>query len=172
METGPSGAAPGAALPFAVLPAQALAFVACATLFLIMALTFLDVIGRYFLAAPLPAAYELVSFGMPAIIFCALPLVNLREEHVTVDLLDSFTPAPLRRLQGAVVNLIAAGATGFIAWRLWARSADQARFSEVTEALWLPLWPFSLAMAGLAALAALASLAAAVAWALRGAARP
>ncbi len=167
-----SGAAPGAALPAALRPARALALVACLMLFAMMVVTFADVVGRYFLSAPLPAAYELVSLGMPGIIFCALPLVNLREEHVTVDLLDHVTPPALRRLQGVVVNLVTAGAMAFLAWRLAIRASDQARYTEVTEALWLPLWPFSAGMAALSAVAAVAALAAAWAWLAHGAVRP
>ncbi len=160
-----AGPASGPAMRLAEAPAKALSLVACLMLFTMMTITFLDVIGRYFFSSPLPSAYELVSLCMPAIIFCALPLANLREEHVTVDLLDGVTPGLVKRAQGVIVNLVVSGATGFVAWRLWVRSSDQARFSEVTEELFLPLWPFSLVMAVLCAVAALASLAAALAWA-------
>ena len=160
-----AGPASGPAMRFAEAPAKALSLIACLMLLTMMTITFLDVLGRYFFSSPLPSAYELVSLCMPAIIFCALPLANLREEHVTVDLLDGVTPGRLKRAQGVIVNLIVAGATCFLAWRLWVRSADQARFTEVTEELFLPLWPFSLVMATLSAVAALASFAAALAWA-------
>ncbi|MEX2519735.1 MAG: TRAP transporter small permease [Paracoccaceae bacterium] len=135
-----------------------LSVTACLFLFAMMALTLLDVLGRYLFASPLPAAYEFVSLAMAAIIFCALPLTNLREGHVTVDLLDHFVPGGLRRAQLVVVNLLSAAAMVFLSWRLAIRSADQMRFREVTEELWMPLWPFSAAMSALTAIAALTCL--------------
>lgn len=153
---------------FAEAPARALSVVACVMLFAMMGLTFVDVIGRYFFASPLPAAYELVSLTMPAIIFCALPLANLREGHVTVDLMDGVLPDGAKRAQAVIVNLFAAAAIGFVAWRLAVRSHDQSRFFEVTDELYLPLWPFSAGMAALSAVACAASLAAAWGAAARG----
>ncbi|MEM1049368.1 MAG: TRAP transporter small permease [Pseudomonadota bacterium] len=141
-------------------PARLLSLIACVMLFFMMVLTFVDVAGRYLFASPLPAAYEIVAFTMPAIIFCALPLTNLREGHVTVDIFDSLVPNWWRRTQAILVNLVVAGATGFIAWRLAARSYDHFRFREVTDELWLPMWPFSTAMAVLCAIAAVVALAA------------
>lgn len=139
--------------------ARLLALVACILLFAMMIIVFIDVLGRYLFLAPLPAAYELVSLIMPATIFCALPLTMLREGHVTVDLLDALIPPRLETLQRVVVNLISTGALALVAWRLWVRSIDQAEYGEITDALFLPLWPFSAGMSVLCAVAALAALA-------------
>jgi len=137
------------------MPSQFLAIVSCAFLFAMMALTFIDVGGRYLFDSPLPAAYEIVSFIMPGIIFCALPTVNLREGHVTIDLLDSFVPERLVRWQNFTVNLFAGIVLGFISWRLAMRSYDHYRFFEATDELYLTLWYFSAAMAVLCGIAAL-----------------
>lgn len=141
------------------LPSQTLGVVSCVLLFAMMVLTFVDVAGRYVFSAPLPAAYELISLIMPGIIFCALPFICQREGHVTIDLLDSFLTPAVKRWQSFLVNLFSAAALGFIAYRLYERSYDHQRFREVTDELFLPLWPFSLAMAILCAFATLALLA-------------
>lgn len=133
--------------------------IACLLLFAMMMFTFADVVGRYFFASPLPAAYEVVSLMMPALIFCALPLTVLREGHVTVDLLDSVIPRPVARVQAVIVHLISAAALALISWRLVIRSMDQRYYEEVTDELYLELWPFSAVMAALCAVAALAALA-------------
>jgi len=133
--------------------------IACLLLFAMMLFTFADVVGRYFFASPLPAAYEVVSLTMPAIIFCALPLTVLRQGHVTVDLLDPFIPGAVARVQAVVVHLISAAALALISWRLVIRSMDQRYYEEVTDELFLELWPFSAAMAALCGLAALTALA-------------
>jgi len=146
------------------VPSQTLGVVSCALLFLMMLVTFVDVGGRYLFLSPLPAAYEIISLIMPGIIFCALPFVGHRETHVTIDLLDTFLTPAVRRWQGFVVNLFSAGALAFIAYRLFVRSHDHQRFREVTDELFLPLWPFSLAMSILCGIAALAMLANAYAY--------
>lgn len=136
-----------------------LALIACMLLFGMMLITFVDVMGRYLFSAPLPAAYEIISLMMPAIIFCALPMTVLRDGHVTVDLLDGFIPKAVARVQAIVVNLISAGALGLVTWRLAVRSRDQHLYDEVTDELYLELWPFSAAMSILCAVATAALLA-------------
>ncbi len=143
------------------LPARILGIISCIALFAMMLVTFIDVLGRYFFASPLPAAYELISLIMPAIIFCALPMVNLTEGHVTIDLLDSMVPKAIQRWQSFLVNLIAAGALAMIAWRLFVLSQDHHEFDGVTDELYLPLWPFSAAMGVLCVIAAITMIVAA-----------
>ncbi|WP_050928438.1 TRAP transporter small permease [Aestuariivita boseongensis] len=137
---------------------KVLAGIACLVLFGMMLLTFIDVIGRYVFLAPLPAAYEIISLMMPAIIFCALPLTVLRETHVTVDLLDAFIPDGLARIQGVVVNLISAVALGLVTWRLAVKGLEDRYYETVTDELLLLIWPFGLGMAVLCAIATLAAL--------------
>ena len=142
------------------LPGRLLGVIACTALFAMMMLTFVDVIGRYFFASPVPAAYELISLIMPLIIFCALPYVNLTQGHVTIDLLDGFVPAGLLRWQMLLVHLVSTAALGLIAWRLAIASQDHHEFDGVTNELYLPLWPFSAAMSVLCGIGAITMLAA------------
>lgn len=135
-----------------------LAGIACIVLFAMMLLTFIDVIGRYLFLSPLPAAYEIISLMMPAIIFCALPLTVLRETHVTVDLLDAFIPSGLARLQGVVVNLVSAIALALVTWRLAVKGWEDRYYETITDELLLLIWPFGLGMAALCAIATVAAL--------------
>ncbi|MEM9048253.1 MAG: TRAP transporter small permease [Pseudomonadota bacterium] len=146
--------------------ARLLGLLASLLLFAMMLLVFADVMGRYFFLSPLPAAYEIVSLTMPGIIFCALPLTVLREGHVTVDLLDALIPGGVARVQGVLVSLISTAALGLVTWRLWIRSGDQALYEEVSDELFLELWPFSAGMAVLCAIATLAACVNAALWAM------
>ena len=143
-----------------------LAGIACLVLFAMMVLTFVDVVGRYLFLSPLPAAYELVSLMMPAIIFCALPLTVLREGHVTVDLLDGFIPGAVARIQGVAVSLFSAVALGLITWRLGVKAYEDRYYESVTDELLLQIWPFGAAMCLLSAFATLAALANAQSYAM------
>ncbi len=155
----PSDSTPVAVHIRGLTPAsKVLAGVACVVLFGMMLLTFVDVIGRYVFLSPLPAAYEIISLMMPGIIFCALPLTVMRETHVTVDLLDSFIPKGLARIQGVVVNLVSAVALGLVTWRLAIKGLDDRYYETVTDELLLLIWPFGLGMAALCAIATVAAL--------------
>ena len=69
--------------------APALGALAALVLFAMMMLTCVDVIGRYFFSRPIFGGFELTEMMLAAMIFLGLPLVTLRNEHVTVDVLDS-----------------------------------------------------------------------------------
>ena len=140
------------------MPGRILTLVACSIRFIMRLLTFIDVTGRYVFNSPLPALHEIISFMMPGLIFCILPLVCSNEEHVTIDLLDVFIPTRIKRLQAIFVNLISSSAMFFLAWRLAEKSAAHYEFEEVTDDLYLVLWPFSLLIAVLSAIAAIALL--------------
>ena len=163
--TGPGrGGVPPSASWIGMAPLRALAAISCLVLFLMMAMTFVDVAGRYLFNSPLPALAEIVSFMMAGLVFCVLPMVCFREGHVTIDLLDGVVPRRLKRLQGVSVNLVSAGAVSFIAWRLWVKAMSHLEYEEATDELYMDIWPFSTGMAVLCALAALAQLAVAAAY--------
>ena len=131
---------------------------AALALFCIMALTFVDVLGRKFLDTSLTGSLELTELLMVVVIFAALPLVSLRREHVVFDSLDHLMPAWLRRLQQGLVDLACAGALGGLAWLMWNKALDMSGYGETTAQLKLPMGPFVGLMAVLCGLTALVHL--------------
>lgn len=116
-------------------------------LFAIMTLTFFDVGGRKLLDNSIPGSLELTELLMVVVIFAALPLVSLRGEHVVFDSLDPYLPALVRRVQGALVQLLCAAAMLSLAWLMW-RTGDQFLESgETTAQLKLLKAPFIYGMA-------------------------
>lgn len=130
--------------------------IAAGILFCMMCLTCADVIGRYFLARPVTGAFELTEVMLAALIFTGLPLVTLRQEHVTVDVLDAVSPDWLLRVQHVVAMLIASAATGYLAWRLWLRAGNMLASGETTAQLKLTLGYLTVGMSVLMGLTALA----------------
>ena len=57
-------------------------------IFLMMGLTFVDVLCRYVFSAPILGAYEIVTFLMALTVFAGLPLLTATKTHITVSLLD------------------------------------------------------------------------------------
>ncbi|HJO85999.1 MAG TPA: TRAP transporter small permease, partial [Rhodospirillales bacterium] len=88
-------------------------------LFAMMVLTFVDVWARYGFNAPIPGGFEITEYLLVILIYAALPLVTARDEHVTVDVLDSLIPEAITRIQRHFMNLLAGLVLCFLTWRLW-----------------------------------------------------
>ncbi len=111
---------------------------AITALFLMMVMTFADVVMRSALNTPIEAATELTRIMMAIVVFAALPMVSGRAEHITVDLLDPIFPKGLARWRDAIIAL----ACGAILW--WPAErvvvlAERARsYGDLTEYLGIP----------------------------------
>jgi TRAP-type transport system small permease protein len=138
--------------------APVLGYFAALVLFCLMALTCADVIGRYFFGMPIYGGFEMTEMLLAALIFAGLPLVTLRDDHITVDLFDPVVPDWLFRIQHVVACLIGFAATGYLAWRLWLRAVGMDRAGETTAQLKFKLAYLTYGMSVLMALTALAML--------------
>ena len=132
-----------------------LGLLAAAVLFCLMLVTCVDVIGRFF-NQPLSGGFELTEVLLATLIFAGLPLVTLRNDHVTVDLFDAVTPDWLFRIQHVVACVIGLGCIGFLAWRLWLRAEHMAAVGETTAQLKIRLSWVTYSMSVLMALTAVA----------------
>jgi TRAP-type C4-dicarboxylate transport system permease small subunit len=128
----------------------ALGLATACVLFGMMLLTCADVVGRYFFNSPVQGGLELTEMMLAAAIFSAMPLVTLREEHVVIDLLDSFMPDRLLRIQHVAACLVGAFALSVLTWRLWVRG-EQLQTGETTAVLGIPVAPYAYAMSALMA---------------------
>ena len=132
----------------------------CAFLLMgLVALTVVDVVGRYVLTAPLPGAFELTELMLGALVFAALPLATMTGEHVVVDALHDVSPPRVRTALAWLGGLASAAALWVIAWRLVVYSARLAGDEAATDALLVPLAPLGWFAAGMAALSGLLAVA-------------
>jgi TRAP-type C4-dicarboxylate transport system permease small subunit len=138
--------------------APALGVVAAIILFAMMTLTCADVIGRYFFSRPVFGGFEITEMLLAAMIFVGLPLVTLRNEHITVDVFDAVTPDWLFRLQHVMACLTGTVATGYLSWRLWIRAMTMDAGGETTGQLKIKLAYLTYGMSILMALTAVALL--------------
>ena len=125
-------------------------------LFALMVMTCVDVFGREILNTPLNGATELTQLMMGVIVFAVLPVVSLREEHITVDLLDKWFPRRLAPPRQVVLNLMAGIMMAIVCWRVWVIGEFQIEYGDGTEFLEIPLGPVSYfisIMSGIAAFA-------------------
>ena len=130
--------------------------VSAIVLFALMVMTCIDVFGREVLGTPLDGATELTRLMLGVIVFGVLPIVSLREDHVTVDLLDAWFPARAARVRQAILTLLTAGMLAAVSWRVWTVGADQLDYGDTTEFLRIPLGPVSYYISILSGIAAAA----------------
>ncbi len=130
---------------------QAAGGFAALLLFALMVVTCVDVIGRYFLNAPLVGAFETTEIGLALLIYAALPLVTAQEGHVTIDLLDAVVPERWRRLQRLLVNAVCAALLFLVAWAVLGRAESIAAAGIHTNSLRIPMAPAAYFMSFMAA---------------------
>ncbi|MFK4752258.1 MULTISPECIES: TRAP transporter small permease [Oceanospirillaceae] len=130
------------------------AVVAGTLIFLLVLITFVDVTGRQF-GHPLAFAFEITQLTVGIMFYTVLPLVTLRREHITVDLIainpDSFGV----RVLAALVNLLCVGALAVTAKELWRQGEMLEMLNTVTMFTRWPVAPFVYFMAVLAMFTAL-----------------
>jgi len=113
--------------------------VASITLFLLMAVTCIDVFGRYIFNHPLTGSTELIEMSMAVLIFSVLPVISWRNEHIVVDLLDSFTPPLVHMVRNILLNVVTALALYFLGGRILKLGARSLDYGEQSEYLGIPL---------------------------------
>ncbi len=128
--------------------ASALTFVALISLFLMMLQTVADVLATNFFRSPIAGNLEFISFyHMVLVVFLPLAFVDLRQEHITVDLFYLTLPEWLQRVV-LVIGYLASAAffailtcrTGQDAWRSY-------QIDEVTmAAVYVTIWPAKTAL--------------------------
>lgn len=123
-----------------------LARFACLVLAAIMAMTFLDVIGRTFFGRALVGTVESVELMMGIVVFCGLALTEIHRRHIVIETFQTLFPRPARRLSDIVNSLLAVVVTGFLAWRLLVKTGEIVDEQEYTQIWELPFWPTAIVM--------------------------
>lgn len=123
-----------------------------------MLLTFLDVVGRYFFSYPIKGSYELTEVLLAFVVFFALPLVTLGNEHVTVSLFDGWFSGRAKKVRNLLINLMMVLVQAVVSWRLWLQATDMLDYGDVSLFLRIPYGWVAYAMAVLVGLSAVFSL--------------
>jgi TRAP-type transport system small permease protein len=124
-------------------------------LFMMMTVTFIDVVGRYGFNAPLPGAKELTELLLLVVVFGAAPLVTAANEHITTSLFDEISPTTMRRTRAVSISAISAGACVALCWQCWVQGNLAAGLSARTPLLDVPTAPFIYFMSVMSAACAL-----------------
>jgi len=128
---------------------------AAAALFVMMAVTVIDVIGRYVFRMPLPASFELTEYLMGLLVFIAAPLAAQRGENIRITLFDRFLPPAVLRAREVAFGVLAAAVILGIAWRVAVLAGQMRGYGDSTQTLRIPLAPLGYFIAASLALTAL-----------------
>jgi TRAP-type C4-dicarboxylate transport system permease small subunit len=113
----------------------------------IAAVTFGDVVGRYFFHASFPFTVELTQMAMALVVYFGVGLVTHENAHISADVVTLRLPPRLRTLVSAVTNLLALGFLGIMVWRLWWQAEFLLAKGDTTMVWAVPLWPLAVAVA-------------------------
>ena len=133
--------------------------VSATVLFLMMMVTTVDVIGRYLFNRPLAGGFELTEMMLAALIYCGLPLVSKRREHIVIDTFDPFMSRAVKRFLDVVADVVCFLALSGIGYLIFRRAARVAEYGDTTSVLKLPLAPVAYLMGVMIVTAALIHLA-------------
>lgn len=143
-------------------PGRALGLAGGVMIVAMMAVTTVDVIGRYVFAKPIPGAFEVNEILMGLVIFVGLPLATAAREQITVNFLEAVVSDRTRRWQAGFADLVCAFTAAVMAWRIFLRGQGLISVNEVTLQLGAPRGVIAEIMAILCAATAVVFVASAV----------
>ena len=136
--------------------AEAVLGVAASTiLFIMMLLTFVDVVARYVFNRPLRGAFEVTELMLVVLIFAGLPLVAFADEHAVMDFIDHLLGPRGRTLLQRGIHALSAAFMGLLTWLMWIKAGRIWDYGDATDVLRILYGPFVYFMAASLALAGL-----------------
>lgn len=137
--------------------ARALGVIAAAALFAMMALTFVDVIGRYGFHHSIFGAAEIIEILMMVAVFAGLAFISAKNDHIAVTLLEPLIARTMPAAQRWMSVTMSVGCTLLICWQMFRHALDLLQSGKRTPVLELPQWilPMSAAVLSLAGFALL-----------------
>jgi TRAP-type C4-dicarboxylate transport system permease small subunit len=130
-------------------------------LFAMMLVTFLDVLGRYVMARPVPGSTEIIQYLLVLVVFLALPIVTWRDEHISISLVEGAFGQVVNRLRRAAVRALSGAVMLAVGWHMWGHAGMLARNRDVIGYLELPVAPGAYAVGVLTLITSLTFLVAA-----------
>ena len=120
-----------------------LTMIAGVALLLMMAQTVIDILMKNFFGAPIEGNLEIMSvYHMVAIVFLPLAIVELKHEHINVDLLVRIFPSGLRRVTDTVGYLVSAVFFGMLTYQTWIDALKSFRIDEILmTSILITIWP-------------------------------
>lgn len=111
-----------------------------ALLFMMIVLTFADVVGRYIFSKPIFGAAEMIEFILAASIFLGLAIVNALDENISIDMFEHYVRSRIPKIHSFIVNGVTLVIMGVIGWQFVLRTIDDINLNSRTVVLEWPLY--------------------------------
>lgn len=126
-----------------------LAVVASCCLVTMVVITSLNIIlRRPPFETPVTGAHELTAFFGALVISLSLPISQLRDRNIRVEIITILLPRFVRNLIDRFVLLVSGALCVVIAWRLFEQAQVLRSRSEVSMTLAIPYFPFIIVVGG------------------------
>lgn len=103
----------------------------------------LDVVLRFAFNSPLSGTIEISSFYyMIAIVFLPLAAVEVRNGHISVEIVAQHLGMRAQRILIGVVCIVSAAFYALLTWRMWLEAVEKWHIGEIyASSMNLPIWP-------------------------------
>lgn len=115
--------------------------VSCLPLFILVAITTMDVVARYVFNTSVPDTAEISAMLLGICISLSLPFATLRQEQVRVDMVVNRLPARGRAVAEVVTLFVSTVLFALIAWQTIKRVLYSMNSGEYIGAMEIPIWP-------------------------------
>lgn len=125
-----------------------ISYVSAVSLFIVMVVTTLDVIGTKVFVTPVKFTTEIVTWGNVLITFLSVAYVQMDQGHVTITLFIDRFPRRLQLILRQLGNVLGTLTTGMMTWQAFVRmSRDLASKTKAGSYDSFNIWLFALAFA-------------------------
>jgi TRAP-type C4-dicarboxylate transport system permease small subunit len=128
---------------------KVMAVVSSFALAAMMAITVIDVVGRYFFLHPLKGAFEMAGILLVIAASWGMGYCQFLKGHIRIDMLFIHFPPRMQAVFNAIAYLIGIVGVSIITWQTLLRMYEYMyrELGGTTETLGMPFWPFMLMMA-------------------------
>ena len=114
-------------------------WIASTALFVLMVMTFCDVVLRSSFDAPIEAATELTRILVAVMVFAVMPHISAANQHIAVDLTDGwFSRLGISRIRDGVLLIASALMLTWPTARVWTLAERTRGYGDVTQYLGIP----------------------------------
>lgn len=109
-------------------------------LFIMMILTFVDVVGRYGFNHSIFGTAEYIEYLMVVVIFAGVAFISAEDEHIKVEIFEPWIKKRIPRFQRWSVYVFSLFCYGVVAVQLFRHAIDSFESGKRSAVLDLPLW--------------------------------
>lgn len=119
-----------------------LAMISVVVLGFMMVFVCAGVVLRYVFNAPIAGTNEVLELASVAFVMLALPYATRQDAHIRIDLIDSLLGPISLAITDLLYRVIGVLVLWFLVRTNIARMLDAFEYSDTTNMIELPLWPF------------------------------